>query len=145
MHGHVELGDPPAQAVVDEALREFQAEVSPQGSKGGHRDSGRDVEAVLEDAVEDGGADEVVVVGFGRDIQRPGAKGLAAGTPGLVLGVVDIEPSLLPVGERADTTKEGAFTTTALAAMGAGVGLGGAADDADFWHEHDLCSWEVRR
>ena len=36
-------------------------------------------------------------------------------------------------------------SAAALAAVGAGVGLGGTADDADSWHEHGLCSWEARR
>ena len=51
----------------------------------------------------------------------------------------------MPVGQGADTTVEGAFAAAALAAVRAGVGLGGAADDADFRHEHGLCSWEARR
>jgi hypothetical protein len=68
----VEPGDAPAQTVVDEALGEFQAEVTPHAGEGAF-----DVEAVFEDAVEDGIADPPVVVGLGRDIQGPGAEGLA--------------------------------------------------------------------
>src|SRR5260370_2373106 len=36
---------------------------------------------------------------------------------------------------------EGAFAATALAALGAGMGIAGAADNANKWHEHGLCSW----
>ena len=115
-----------SQAVVDEALGQLQEEVALHGGEGAF-----DVEAVVEEAVEDGLADEVVVVGLGRDVQRPGAEGLAAAAAGLVLGVVDVEVGHLAVGQGADTTVEGALAAAALAAVGAGMGLGGAADDAD--------------
>src|SRR5262249_37584465 len=63
----------PVQAVVDEARREAQQEVALDGAHGA-----LDVEAVLQQAVEDGLADGGVVVGLRGDVQRPGAEVLAA-------------------------------------------------------------------
>src|SRR5262245_31689419 len=138
MGQQVELGDLPAQAVVDEALRQHQEEVTSHGGEGA-----LDVEAVFEDALQHGSSDQAVVVGLGRDGKRPGAEELAAAAARLVLGVVDVEVGDLAVGQRADTTVEGAFAAAVLAAGGAGVTLGGAADDADNWHEHGLCSHDA--
>src|SRR5439155_7923770 len=107
------------------------------------RQGGLDVEAVFEDTVEDGLADGAVVVGLGRDVQRPGVEGLAATAAGLVLGLVDVEPGFLPVGQGTDTTVEAALAAAVPAAVGAGMGLGGAADDADLGQDHGLCSWDA--
>ena len=99
-----------------------------------------DVEAVVEDAVEDGLADEVVVVGLGGDAGRAGAEGLAAGAAGGVLGVEDAKPEATAVGEGADVAFEAAFAAAAAAAGGAGVARGSAADGDDLlarlglWH-----------
>jgi len=136
VRGQVELSDLPAQTVVDEALRQWQSEVASQGSEGA-----LDVEAIFEDAVEDGGSDAVVVVGLGRDIHRPGAKILAAAAARLILGVVDIEVSHLLESQGAEATVEGAFAVAALTALRTGMGFGGAADDTNLRHEHGLCSW----
>jgi hypothetical protein len=140
MRLQVEAGDAPAQAVVDEALREFQAEVTAHGGEDTF-----DVEAVLQDPVEDGIADPLVVVGLGRDSERPGAKELATGAACFVFRVDDMEVCLLAVGEGTDTTMKGTLAMAALAAVGAGMSLGGAAGDANLGHEHGLCSWEGRR
>src|SRR5581483_6330529 len=101
--------------------------------------------AVFAEAVEHGLADKAVVVGFGRDVKGPGAEELAAAAAGLVLGVVDSEVGHVAVGERADTTVERALATAANTAVGARVGLGSAADDADQRHEQGLCSSGKRR
>ena len=90
--------------------------------------------------------DEVVVVGPGWRVDGPGAEILAARAAGAILGVVDVEVSLLAVGQGADTTVEGALASSALAAGGAGVSLGGAANDSHArLDEHGLCPWEARR
>src|SRR5581483_5364395 len=133
MRRQVELRDLPAQAVVDEALRQRQQEIA------GHRGQGAlDIEAIGEDAVEDGGAHALVVVGLGRHGQRPRAEVPAARAAGLVLRIVDVEVGDLAVGQGADTTVEGALAAAEFATAGAGVAQASAADDA---HEHGLCSW----
>jgi hypothetical protein len=132
----VELSDLPAQAVVDEAFGQLQEEVAFHGGT-----SALDVEAILEEAIQDGGTDEAVVVGLGRHVEGPGAEGLAAGAAGPVLGVVDVEIGHLAVSQGADTTVEAALAAAVLAAGRAGVRLRGAADDADRRYEHGLCSW----
>src|SRR5206468_496842 len=71
--GQVEAGQLPAQAVVDEAVGQLQQEVALQGGLGL-----LDVEAVVQQAVEDGLADGGVVVGLGRHVEGPGAEVLAA-------------------------------------------------------------------
>lgn len=95
----VELGDLPTQAVVDEAFGQLQEEVAFHGGEGA-----LDVESVVEDAVQDGLANLFVVVGFGRDVQGPGAEELAAGTACLIFGIVDFEVGHLAIGQGADTT-----------------------------------------
>src|SRR5262249_13201001 len=124
------------QAVVDEALGEAKQEVALEGAQGA-----LDVEAVVKEAVEDGLADGLVVVGLLGDVQRPGAEVLAAAAAGLVFCVTDIEPGLLAVGEGPDAAVAAADAAAAFAAARAGVGLGLAADDADLRREHGLCSW----
>src|SRR5204862_129541 len=136
VRGHVELSPQPTQAVVDEALRQAEEEVAFHGS-----DGAQDVEAVFEEAVEDGHSDEIVVVGLGRDVLGPGAEVFAAGTAGLILSIVDVEVGDLAIGQGADTTVEGAFAAAAHAAVGAGMGLAGAAGNANKWLEHGLWSW----
>jgi hypothetical protein len=99
-----------------------------------------DVEAVFEDAVQDGSADQRIVVRLGRDLQRPRTEELAAAATGLVLGVVDVEVGHLAVCQGAETTVEATFTAAVPAALGTGMTLGGAADDAHLRHQHGLCS-----
>jgi hypothetical protein len=53
---------------------------------------------------------------------------------------MNVEEGYLAVGQGADTTMEVAFAAAAFATAPAGVGLGGAADDADSRHQHGLCS-----
>src|SRR5262249_57246428 len=117
--GEVELGDLPAQAVVDEAGRQLQQEVAAHGLAGA-----LDVEAVFKETVEDGAADGVVVIGLGRDVGRVGAKGLAAGAARPVLCVGELEPDDAPVGEGADAASEQAAALAGSAAGRAGSSLG---------------------
>jgi hypothetical protein len=88
------LGNFPAQAIADEAFRQLQEKVASHG-----REGTLDVEAVFEDAVKDGGANAVVVVGPGRDIQRPGAEVLATGAARFEFGMVNIEVGHSLVGQ----------------------------------------------
>src|ERR1700722_1349918 len=84
----------PVEAVVEEATGQVEQEVAFHGRTGT-----LDVEAVVEEAVEDGLANEVVVFGFGADVGRTRAKGLAAATTGAVLCVEDVQPEDLAVGQ----------------------------------------------
>src|SRR5271156_3995884 len=139
MLGQIELTNAPAQTVVDEALRQLQAEVALHAGQGAF-----DVETILKNTLKDGIANLSVVVGFGGHVEGPGAEVLATATAGLVLGIVDVDPGLLAVGQGANTTTEGAFAVSALAAVRTGLGLGGATDDANVGCEHGLWSWEAR-
>ena len=69
--------------------------------------------------------DPLVVVGLGRDFQGPRAKGLEAVAASTLLGVVDSEPGLLPVGQEAGTTVEDTLAAPAFAVVGVLVALGG--------------------
>src|SRR5262249_61509135 len=112
-----------AQAGVDEAFGQVQQEVAFDRSAGA-----LDVEAVVDDAVEDGLADGLVVVGLWGHVQRPATEGLATAAARLVLGVVDIEEGHLAAGQGADTTAQAAFAAGAVAAVrGRGVFWLGAA------------------
>lgn len=95
----------------------------------------------ISDTVQDSLTDLRVVVGLGRDIQRPGAEVVAATAAGLVLGVVDVEVGFLTVGQRADTTVKMAFAAAGLAAARARVTPGGAADGLR--QDHGLCSLDA--
>jgi len=136
----VERLERPAPAVREEALGQLEAEVAPPGGAGA-----LEGEAVVQEAVAHGSADEAVAVGLGRHAQRPGAEGRPAAAAGLVRGVGDVEEGHLAVSQRAATTLEGALAPPALAASGAGIAPGGAADDADNRHAQGLGSWEARR
>ena len=94
--------------------------------------------------MEDGLADEVIVVGLGDEVGHPGAEGLAAATAGAVLCVEDVQPDDLPLGEGVDEAVQPALAAAVPAAGRARVGLGLAAD----WdyllaglHAHGLRSW----
>ena len=139
MRGQVDAAQLLVEAVVEEAEGEIQEEVAPHGG-----DGPLGVEPVLQQAVEDGLADAVVVVGPGRVALGPGAEGSRAAAEGGVLGVADLGEGFLPVGEGADNTDEEALAASSGAAAGAGMGLGGASDDADVRHGHGLRSWEAR-
>src|SRR3954471_23011685 len=123
MIGQVELPGLPVEAVVDEPVGEVQEEVPT------HRgDDPLDAHAVLQDAVEDGPADRVVVAGLGFDIRRGGTEGLAAGAPGPVLAVGNVEEDDLLVGEGADQTVTGRLASSEFAAPGTRGLCGGATD-----------------
>jgi hypothetical protein len=132
--------DRPWRAVVDEAAGQFQQEVALHAGPGAF-----DVESVVEEAVEDGCADGLVVIGLRGHVQGPGAEIPPARAAGAVFGVMDVEASLLAVSQRADTTAEMAFAPAALAAGRARVGLGRTTDDADARREHGLCPCGERR
>lgn len=131
----------PIQAVVDEAGGEIQQEVAFHGG-----DGALDVEAVVEDALEDGLADEVVVVGPGGDTRRAGAKSLEAGAPRRILCVEDVNPDDRLVADGADVAIEAALEVAAFATSGAGIARGSAADGDDLIARfgliaHGLRSW----
>jgi hypothetical protein len=135
----VELRDLPPQAVVDEALGQGQQEVALQRVK-----RALDVEAILQESVKDGLPDCVVVGGLGRDREGPGAEVFTTAAAGLVLCIVDVEPRLLAVRQGADSALQPAGPPAGGAAAGAGMRLGGAADDMNNRREHGLCSWGQR-
>jgi hypothetical protein len=133
--GQVQAAQLPAQAVVDEAVGEDDEEVALQSRFGL-----RDVEAVAQQAVEDGLANGGVVVGLGGHVQRPGAEELAAAAAGLVLCVGDLQPGHAPVGEGAESAAQDALAVPASAAGGAGGAFGGATGPGDeFGLGHGLC------
>src|SRR5262249_1620161 len=121
--GVVELAQPPVQAVVDEATGQLQPEIALHAGAGT-----LDVETVVENAVEDGLADEVVVLRLGTDMRRAGAKRLAAVAAGRVVGVREVEPERRPVADGAAVAVQAAFAVSAAAAGRAGIGLGPATD-----------------
>jgi len=102
-----------------------------------------DVEAVLDDAVENSLVDKIVVVGFGRDIEGPGTESLATGAVAPVLCVVDIDVGLLVVGQGVQPAVQRADAASEGAAVRARVAHRVAADDTDSRHEHGLCSWDT--
>ena len=109
--GHVEPPDLPVEAVVDEAVGEVQEEVP------AHRgDDPLDAHAVVEEAVEDGLADRVVVQRPGLDARRRGAEGRAAAAAGPVLAVGDVEEDDLLVGDGPDLAVVGGLAPPELAA-----------------------------
>src|SRR5262249_30522655 len=141
LFGLVQPSQAPPQAVVDEAAGQLEQEVAFHTV-----DSALDVEAIVEDAVEDGQADEVVVVGLGAAIGHPGAKRLAAATAGGVLCVEDVQPQDRAVGDGTNVAIKATVAVAATTAAGTGVGLGPAADGDDFlaWlglDAHSLLSW----
>ncbi len=129
LHGRLSLpglpqaSQSPVEAVVDEATGQVEQEVAFHGRTGT-----LDVEAVVEDAVEDGLANEVVVFGFGADVGRTRAKRLAAFTAGGVLCVKDVQPDDADVGQRTHEAIQATFAVAATTAAGAGVRLGLATD-----------------
>src|SRR5271166_6413828 len=78
----VKLPDLSVQAVVDETIGEIQEKVSAHGT-----DDLLNTHPIIEDAVEDGLADLVVVQRLGVDTRRRGAEGGAAIAPGSILTV----------------------------------------------------------
>jgi len=110
----------PAEAVVDEAVGQRHQEVAP------HRGLGLlDVEAVAQQAIEDGLSNGGVVVGLGGHVQGPGAEILAAATAAAVLCVGDLQPGDPAVRQGADAAVQEAFAV-APAATGGARGTPGA-------------------
>ena len=64
-----QAGQSPVEAIVDEATGQVEQEVAFHTGNGA-----LDVESVIEDAVENGLADEVVVLSLGANVGHPGAK-----------------------------------------------------------------------
>src|SRR3954447_20356508 len=123
MFGHVEAPDLAMQAVVDEAVGEVEQEIPL------HRgDDTFDAHAVVEDAVEDGLADLVVVQRAGFDPWRRGPEGGAAIAAGAILAVGDVEEDDFLVGEGADRSVADVLARRQLATGGA-RGLSGTATD----------------
>ncbi len=144
--GLVEPSQSPIEAVVDEATGEVEQEVAFHG-----RTRTLDVEAIVQDTVEDGLTDEVVIFGLGANVRRTGAKRLAAATACGVLCVEDVQPEDVAVGQRTREAVEATFAAAVTTAAGAGVGLGLATDRDNLltWSRfdaHGLRSWitEVR-
>src|SRR5690606_4918966 len=87
-----------------------------------------DVHTVVEDAAEDQVADLVVVEGPGEDPFRGGAKGRAAGAPGLILADGHLQEGDGLVGDGADPACERPLSATGFAALRARGLRGGAAN-----------------
>src|SRR5262249_53490992 len=85
LSGTGQPGQAPLQAVVNEAAGQLEVAVASHGRQGP-----LDVEAVVEDTVEDRLADQVVVLGLGADLGRAGTEILAAATAGSVLCVEEV-------------------------------------------------------
>src|SRR6185437_9673255 len=94
----VQTGQLPTQAVVDEAIGQRQQEITLQGGLGP-----LDVEAVVQETVENGLADGGVVIGLGRHVQGPGTEVLATGTACAVLCISDLQPGDPAVSQGANT------------------------------------------
>ena len=93
----VDLTNLPVEAVVEEAGGQVEAEVALQGLLDlldGH--------AIVEDSIEDGLADLVVVVGLGFDVLDLGAERSAAVAGGTIFGGGDMKEEDGLVGDGAD-------------------------------------------
>jgi hypothetical protein len=134
--GQVEAGQLPVQAVIDKALRQRQEEITLHGGPGL-----LDVEAVAQQAVQDGLPDGGVVVRLGGHVQGPGAEILAAATARVVLCVGDLQPGRAAVGQGAEAAVQEAFAASPAAAAGAGGTPGGTPNPGDHVREHGLCPW----
>jgi site-specific DNA recombinase len=123
MVGQVQPSGLPVEAVGDEAVGQVEIEVP------SHRgDHSLDAHAVVEDAVEDGLADGMVIGGLGLDARRGGAEGRAATTSGPVLAVGDIEVDDPLVGDGPDPAMVDGLAPPEPAAVRAGGLARGAAD-----------------
>ena len=140
VRGHVELGGPVAEHVVDEPGGEVQQELAAD-----RRQGPLDAHAVLEEAVEDQVADLVVVLGLGEHALGGVAEGRAAAAAGGVLAVGDLQDGDGLVGDGADGAGQGPLASAPLAALRAGGLLGGAADGYNdrrgCFGAHGSCPW----
>ena len=110
----VELPDPLVEAVVDEAVEEVQEEVAV------HRPEDLlDAHPIVEDAVEHGFTDLVVVQGAGFHAWGSGAEGRATVATGPVFAIGDVEIDDLLVGDNTDLTVKNILALTQLATSGA--------------------------
>src|SRR5271157_1525861 len=110
----VELPDPLVEAVVDEAVGEVQEEVSV------HRpEELLDAHPIVEDAVEHGFTDLVVVQGAGFHARGSGAEGRATVATGPVFAIGDVEVDDLLVGDGTDLTMKNILALTQLTTSGA--------------------------
>jgi hypothetical protein len=99
-----------------------------------------DVEAVVEQAVENGLADGGVVVGLWGHVQGPSAEVVAAGAASLIFCIGNFQPGDSVIGQGAETAVKEAFALAPSAAGGARGAFRGAADACDaFVAEHGLC------
>lgn len=133
----VELPDPLVEAVVDEAVGEVREEVSV------HRPEDLlDAHPIVEDAVEHGFRDLVVVQGAGFHARGSGAEGRATVATGPVFAVGDVEVDDLLVGDGTDLTVKDILALTQLATSGAwGLARGafqGYGSNVGIVHLHDL-------
>jgi hypothetical protein len=116
--GHVQPRHFAVRTVVNKAFREVQQKVPGQ-----RRPHGLYAHAVVQQTIQHGFADFVVVVAFGIDALGRRAKGLAAVAPCAILCVLDFQMHDLLVGDRADRSDQRlpCLATSWLAAGGARV------------------------
>jgi len=118
---HVQLATLPVEAVVEKALGEIQVEIAVQGLAQPFH-----AHAVVEQAVEDGLADAVGVLGAGFDSCHLRAEGLAASTAGAVFSDLDVEDADLAVSDVANAARVRLLAVPQLATRGARESLRGA-------------------
>ena len=101
-----------------------------------------DAHPIVEDAVEHGFTDLVVVQGAGFHARGSGAEGRATVAPGPVFAVGDVEVDDLLVGDGTDLTVKNILALTQLATSGAwGLARGafqGYGSNVGIVHLHDL-------
>src|SRR5262245_11900328 len=128
--GPVALPDLPIQAVVDEAVGQFEVEVTGQAAA-----QGLDAHLVVQQSIEDGLADAVGVGGAGQDPLELGAESLATATAGAILCGGQFKQEDLAVSQAAQRAVMEGLATGEDTTVGAGETVGGAAAalDADGW------------
>jgi hypothetical protein len=120
MGGQVQLLYGPVQAVINEAAGEVQQEIAAHALANGF-----DIQAVVEDAFQDGLADAVVVSRLGQHALGAGTEGATAAAPGSIFAVGDLKVGNLLVGNGAHVAVQNALAAGQLAAMRAGSLLAG--------------------
>ena len=140
MVGEIKLPDLLVEAVVDEAVGEIQEKVPLHGPE-----DLLDAHPILEDAVEHGFTDLVVVQGAGLHSRRSGAEGRATVAPGPVFAVGDVEVDDLLVGDGPDLTVQDVLAPSELATSGAwglaGSTFQGYGSNVGMLHLHGLRVW----
>jgi hypothetical protein len=113
--GHVDLPDFPIEAIVKEALGQFEMEIPSQGLvKTFH------AHLVVEQAIEDRIANPISVLGPRFDSRNLGSEGLAAGTTGAVFSDRQFDDDDLAIRDVADWTRVRLFKPATSAALRAG-------------------------